>query len=286
MIKLTSLFVMMFILALSMDRLFFQKGLESWREKLGELWKSISAGNLDGALSKLNVLICELFDYVYGKEHYSEKRLGRSIVSSLVGMFIFAYLFEIQDIYIEFMSAVSVAAPQRDTSLFVVIIILSSMGPIFFNLIPDYFSLVETRIVLQYARGKGIVGVLLLILVDIVFTVVIFLIGVLIYLLFINFISLMGSHLVVGRQALTIETFQVILNSEIGKVFLLTTFMTSFFWILFVLTFFTVIVLNRYVKFTFYLIDQLSRSEKPATIITTVFCAFVIILYTVVHLVF
>ena len=283
MFRLFTLIICLYLLAYWLDRLFLKKRFAGWRSGVADLWSYLQVGRVSEATVKLNWLITQLFDEVYGVDHYSEKRLKRSVLSSIVGMLIFAYLIGFNSIINEFTFLIGDLRGQMAPSHVFIIALVSSLVPIFFNFIPDYFSLIETRMVLNLAGNKGALAILLLIVVDVLLTTFIFLIGVVIYMALFHVLLLSDPAfaylLNVEKDMSFVESIQSILSSGLGKVFFLTTYMTSFLWIIFVITYYMILFFSKNVRITYYFINRLSSSDRPATILTTFLVLFILGIY-------
>ncbi len=116
------------------------------------------------------IIFCEIFDRIFGKNHLSFKCFFRSCIASLCAVSILTLIltgptgldldldgFELKD-FVEVLSLVCMV-----------------------NLIPDYLSLLETRIVLGYMKAFRLVGCLFALLIDVVATALIFYLGSCVY---------------------------------------------------------------------------------------------------------
>ncbi len=275
---------MIYLLAAGLDAYLLRPQLNQWRRGVRELWLMFEDKNQTEIFSKLNLLICDLFDRIYGHDHFSEKRLGRSILSSLVGIAIFSVFIGVD----QTVGAVYEIAGENRISMLVFYAILLTIIPILFNFIPDYISLIETRIILDYARGKGPLVVIALIFVDLIITTIVFLVGVSSFLLLFSAIVKMERTIVkdlglLSQDFFSIEFYRMLLfETQFGQILFLTTFVTSFFWILFVIVYVLAFLFYKMSKFSNFVFYQLTKTDKPVTIIATGLNLFILFIYLVV----
>jgi hypothetical protein len=238
-------------------------------------------------IQKVNLLICELFDFIYDGDHYSDKRIKRSILSSIIGILVFSMLIGYSETTQNLMIRIQ---GTEDYSLFVVYIVIVLLMPLLFNFIPDYISLIETRVILDLARNKRTHTVLMLLFADLIFTTLIFIIGVTIFLVLLKFLLLMDGYLasilnIPDKDFFTFHFYyNLIFKTEFGLVLYLTTFLTSFFWIIFVITYFLALLFHKLSKLSNYVFFQLTKTRNPVTVIVTglnfIIVAFYFIFYS------
>jgi hypothetical protein len=283
MFSLLFLFILIYVIAGILDRHVFATELFHWRKNIIELSHLLEQGSHQKMTTKFNEICCELFDYIYDKDHFSEKRLIRSIVSTLMGIIIFTFLVGYEEITGVFMVYF---VDVHSFSYVMIIGLISIIAPIFFNIIPDYFSLMESRVVLTWANNKGSFVVILLIILDLIATSIIFTIG---FYFFAIVCSLMlrmdgafASVLHMNKfNPFSLSVYWNFLQTGVGKVFLLTTFLTSFFWIFFVCAYFIIRIFYRFSSFAKYFFREIGESNKPVTILATGLNTFILICYLI-----
>ena len=234
--------------------------LESWRENVQALWVKLNTQGAKGLTQDANQLFCDLFDYVYGEKHFSKRRVWASVLSSMIGLVVFTLILGYRH---------TIWAHGPSDELFFL------MLPVLLNFIPDFFSLIETRLVLVWSKGRGLLGIVSLIVLDFALTLTIFVTGLLL------FYTVLG---VVGGGPLSLSAFlgplpEIILDPKVFLVFFLTTFITSFFWLLFVLTFFLIRLFHRLSPLAKFFYYEIGQSDRPAAALLVFVNAIVIIGY-------
>jgi len=117
-----------------------------------------------------NIQFINLFNAIYGKRHISFKSFRRSLVSST-----FAYLICISFILIfhktYFNNLISAVQNFDSFILKVAFILTTFILPIFlFNILIDYISLIETRIILKFSINSSLRKLLIFLVLDIIFS--------------------------------------------------------------------------------------------------------------------
>jgi len=235
-------------------------------------------------------LFCDLFDYVYGEKTFSWHRVWASVLSSMIGLVVFTLILgyentvwpDIFSFMTEFWRELSdytwaeVWAEPGLLEVAVFVFILVPTVPVFFNLVPDYFSLTETRLVLRWAKGRGLAGISLLILLDFILTATIF--------NFAGFLWVLLSPEATGiweQESLfvwfTYYTTQLIADDFL--IFFLTTFITSLFWLLFALTFCLIWLFHRLSPLANFVYYEIGQSDRPAAALAALLNGVVIIVY-------
>ena len=77
------------VLGVLLDKLVLSSRLEAWRRKVQQLWVKLNTPGAKDLAQDANQLFCDLFDYVYGKKHFSKRRVWASILSSMIGLLVF-----------------------------------------------------------------------------------------------------------------------------------------------------------------------------------------------------
>ena len=132
------------------------------RDNLSQWLKSEKSGIKLSDWADLFVLV---FDRIFGQKHFTRKCFARSCVASLISIAI--------------VSAVVIAIGRTETlilsgvkwyAMIIAVPILTTM----YNFFPDFFSLLESRMLIGLMRGRGLLFQLALLFLDIVLTAAIF----------------------------------------------------------------------------------------------------------------
>lgn len=119
-----------------------------------------------------------LFDRVFTEEHWSWNCFGRSALISLLGLSLFLFLTTSHDQWLKVLFTGSMI-PRAFWAIVPFIVL---------NLIPDYFSLLETRYIFsRIVPGTSFLKVLGYLLLDIIFTLLIFYFGTMLFVLLSDF---------------------------------------------------------------------------------------------------
>ena len=214
------------------------------------------------------------FDAVFGERHLSLKCFIRS---SLVSMFLVILLMLLHcAIYPE-----SLWGQITETSIgtFFVLIAAVLLGMIL-NVIPDYFSLLETRLILRLiSKTNSIKRQIMLLLLDILLTwAILFVYFGLVTLIMLNvhLLSMTGSFSILRELAMIPDTLS--LREPIG-VFWYTTFFTSIWtWLYFISARFLKMASTLGYRLKSFK-SILNINEKPLSAIGFVSCLFVTVLF-------
>ena len=214
-----------------LDRQVLSNRLESWRRGVRRLWLKLNTPGASDLSQDAHKLFCGLFDLIYGKRTFTWRRVWASSASSLVALFVVTLVLGYENtVWFAVEGWLDEFGRPAQLALLAIVVLFAS----FLNLIPDFFSLAETRWVLQLARGKGAGSIALLLVLDLILTTAIFVSGFLAFVLLTFAVA--GDE---GELDLAAE-MTLVINPEEGLVFFLTTFVTSLFWIFFALTFFLI----------------------------------------------
>ena len=124
-------------------------------------------------------------------------------------------------------------------------------------------------------------NILVLIVVDLALTTIIFCMGMFLVYLIISLIALFRADFwVISMEVFLREFPEMVLSPDRYLVFFLTTFITSLFWILFVLTFALVWVFHRLHPLADFIYYQVGRSNKPASAVAALLIFIVCMFYT------
>ncbi len=205
----------------------------------------------------------DFFDRIYGSRTWSRRRILASLLSTTISFFAVIIALGPQrtwvgDLWTHIMGGPGIdqlmEAPVHNllnVSLIVAVLVFAM------NAIPDFFSLAETRLMLRLARGRGPVGVILLTAADLVLTTAIFAPGAGLSLLVIvdgdlrQLAGLLGADL------------RLYISPSLLLPFLLTTYVTSAMWFLFLATFSLILLIARLRPSFLHVIELYANSPQP-----------------------
>ena len=230
----------MFLFAVILDHLLKEEAAAAWKKASGEWWSNLDKESLHQIIVSANRWFLGLFDAVYGERVFSWKRTYRSILSSYLALLILTWLLwtTMDPVY-------------RDSVFFATML----FAAIFYNLIPDYLSLQETRLIMQLSQDRPVGGIAILAVLDLFLSAAIFL----------GFLALLMA--VFGPADETpLELLWKFLIEERTPVIVLflSTFFTSFLWFAFLASIVAIRVLQRISPFLRILLGVIARSESPA----------------------
>ena len=127
------------------------------REDISRWLRNLDPG---GSLRNWPDAFGKVFDSVFGERHLSWKCFVRSAITSIISVAIMTVLFIIL--------TTQASLPDLEGYLFIV------MSGVIFNVIPDYVSLLETRVVLQLMKRSSTIGRAVLVIADLLLTFAIF----------------------------------------------------------------------------------------------------------------
>ncbi len=216
------------------------------------------------AAARAHGLFLKLFDRVYGRHLWSAHRLGASIVSTSVGLVVIVIAVgpdetvlgdAIQTLWS--LRSVPDDPPGGLGIRFTTSSIFSILGPTIVvfvltpvNYVADFVSLAETRFVLRCGEGRGLGAIVALVVVDLVLTGMIFL------------LLVTGADYFLAEEEGARSFLGVVTTVEIGLPFFLTTFVTSFGWVLFACCAIAIYLMSL-CPFTRRVLEQMDRSERP-----------------------
>jgi len=204
-------------------------------------------------------LYCEFFDRVYGSRTWSLQRFVVSVLSTTIAFVSIVVAIGpaetiLGDIWEMGLDPVASNKGRWGfAGVLGVYVLLVFVG----NIVPDFFSLSETRMVLRWAEGKGPLGVGVLAVVDVLLTTVIFL---MIPTIGIALMMLLGGPEVAGYL---IGDVRRLLSHRVFLPFLLTTYVTSALWVLFMATFAVIRFVARFRPSFLEVIEEFNASEQP-----------------------
>lgn len=261
-------FIILFLAALGavFDK-FIQSGRsQDWRFAAAGLWIKLNTLGSKNLSRDANNLYTILFDAVYGRRSFSKRRLIASLISTTSALVIITMALGYED-------SIWVYLASDLFSSGMVSFIITILIPIAFNFVPDYFSLIETRYVLKWSRETNLFGIFGFIIVDFLLTTIIFVCGAYLF-LFIQNISLIaigGEPVFFGIE----DIFGWITKKEFLLIFFLTTFVTSLFWIIFVMTSIIIWALHKMTRMAKPFFYMAGRSTNPGLSISGMLIIFV-----------
>ncbi len=251
------------VVGVALDKLVLSTRLESWRKNVAGLWVKLNSPGARDLTDSANQLFTDLFDFIYGKRMLSRRRVWSSVLSSVIGLIAVTLLLGYENtVWPEFMGLSY-------------ILVLATLVPAFLNLIPDFFSLAETRLVLKWSQGRSLPSILLLIVLDLFLTSAIFIAGYVFFFMAFSLVVLSGAD-VVGWVD---DVLPFLMDPKGGLVFFLTTFVTSLFWILFVFSYALIWFFHRVsplAKFVYYYVGT---SDRPASAALSIFNGTILAIY-------
>ncbi len=246
-----------------------------WRASLGRLWAALRAPHPEDLLQEVHRGFVTLFDLVYGRRALSLRRLGTSVLSSLLALFVLTLLMGYEH-SVWRLGLEDVFEPVFSWEQLVLLVV----SPLVLNLVPDWFSLAETRWVLGQARGRGPAALAGLFVLDLALTLVIFALGV-------ALMQVVDLALVqqVFADPLQYDTkplrgyLEWTLLPWGGLVFLLSTFVTSLFWLLYAGCFGVIRLLHRLLPVADFIYAEVRDSRQPGLTVAAFFNGLVILGY-------
>ena len=230
-------------------------------------------------------LYLEFFNRVYGTNMWSIKRIFASFVSTTIAFslvvislgFSETIVGDIWEATLQIEWGTPVGLDAKKMSMPDIFGFLLIVGAILFavNVVPDFFSLAETRMVLRWAQGRGPLVVLLLLVVDIILTTSIFSVIVAALLnVIVGFVPEKGYLMADLRQYG---------SQRILLPFLLTTYVTSALWFMFVGTFLLVKLIGRWSPLFLRALEALAQSKRRVLVLSSLanVCIFFVVLFLI-----
>ena len=248
--------VCLFGVAALADKVMTEEAVLVWRARTRELRDRVERMDVDAATAAANEWFVGLFDAIYDARFWSLRRFVRSALSSVLALAVITLLLGWE----ETVFGKIVASGSAGVGLFFIVVIVVFGS----NLLADYFSLQETRWVLERCRrrrggGRTIIG---WIFVDLIATAFVFALG-------FNISILIVFVLTLGAEGGPIDwpTFgdQVrFLSRDTLLPFFLTTFFTSAIWISYVASVLGLKALRRNSRVMRAVLGTIAESRAPA----------------------
>ena len=281
-VSLTVLIITLAALGSALDTFVLKSRLKIWRTKVRRLWKELNTPGARGLTQHANQLFTDLFDHVYGTDHFSNRRVKTSAISTTLGLLVFTLLVGLPPRWSDLLTTGYWTPPFFELQIPIPSFFKFLLGGLIVNYVADFVSLIETRLILRLSRDRGLVGVLLLLVVDFVLTSLIFL-GILeLILIFPQIWTYLVTDVQLRDELRTLIrelSSAGVLSSKGLLVFYLSTFVTSMFWALYVLSFLIVLVLHRLSPLANFVYVEIVRSDRPAAAFTAFLNGLLIIGY-------
>lgn len=260
---------MLFLLA-SMAASFADRAVPAatWRRWFRQALGSEEHYGSQPAVSHVHAVFSGLFDYVYGPSTWSTRRIVSSLVSSLAGLAIVVVaLGPSETVFASVGALVQLRNISQETATAIAsqiaALVLVAICLVPLNLVADFFSLAETRLILRYGRNRGPWGILGITIIDLVLTATLYLLP----------IAAVGFYFFGDVESVR-DLIAMMFRREIGWPFFLTTFVTSFAWILFVSCALLIRGMNLW-PLTKRIADEMIQSDRPFASVTAL--AYVVI---------
>jgi hypothetical protein len=247
------------------------------------LWDRLDDYDLHSSIENTYLLFNKLFDSIYGERHFSLKCMIRSCLFSIAGVSIIK--FSIINLKSGHSLIIGIEDPflkELNTILFVYFFLI--FIPI--NLVADYFSLIETRIILKFCYNKRTSDIIGLLIIDILLSLLCFFIG---YHLIHNVIIsgypfVFTVSTIAGSLTFRPQGIESVIKSfyDVNFItpFLYSTFLTSFtFYIFIAITF--IMTLSAILKPPLSWMLERLAAKNPITALG----AFLMLLLTLIHLI-
>ena len=221
---------------------------------------------------KWPALFISIFDRIFGERHFTLKCFFRSCVSSIFIMLIITLIFfsigsfnsmiQYLESFDNFLSLLTDSEKLKNTKdfsyTFTIFFIILSKGFII-NLIPDYLSLLETRIILNLLPNSSLIKKIFLLFLDFIFTTLISITSIIGY--FVIFSSIPFSEITFDYSVLFDESLFLI--NKFIFVWIITSYFTSIWLWLFILSSFFIQSFRVLLKGLSFLPKVFNIEENP-----------------------
>ena len=255
----TALFMLALVVIVAaalVDRVVAGASLDEWRRSSRDLVNRMNRRGESDLTAQAHALFCNFFDRIYGARTWSKRRLWASLLSSGLGLVVVVFVIGpsrtiLWTLFVNPAEPGSIGKERAIAAMLIVGVVATIL-----NLVPDFFSLMETRLVLRWARGRGPLGLLVLTVLDLILTTAIF--G----------LMLFGIWRLILWDGIPMDTYEqgtyVRFVAGVGGLlpFFLTTFITSLLWMLFVACFWAIRILSLH-PLTRFIVHGMSQSERP-----------------------
>jgi len=277
------IFLILFITCMGMifDSFLRKETSNLWKNNFLLYFNKLNTPGYNTMLQDTNNLLCDLFDYIYGRQVFTWQRIKMSALSTTIALIGLTFIIGIEKSYwyhrfIHLHNSLSLGIMNFDFLMSnIKLILLIIFIPIMLNFIPDFFSLIETRFLLEKSQKYKCSGVFFILFLDIILTSLIFLSGFL-------FIIATEAFFFSGnfRLSIFLSDLHLILSPADGLIFFLTTFVTSFFWLIALCFYLIWPIYKIFPKANIFFL-QLVQSKNPGLSFTAYMNIIIIIVYLV-----
>jgi hypothetical protein len=248
------------------DNMLKQETIKRISNEIINLWVSLEEFNIKKRIQSANNYFIILFDAIYGKKHFSRRTFFRSCLSSLFALTLaLTICFLIERSYIEDFISISIEEP-----LFPIILV-------FLNIVADYFSLIETRLVLAISRNRSLLSMVAILIMDIVATLCCYAIFLIIpEMYFLESAEI--SDILLSYEMILDLLYGSIMEMDPLTPYVYSTFFTSFIFYCFLFSAVFIKVINLIRKPLLPIIERVSLSENPFKALSALAAALVIII--------
>jgi hypothetical protein len=283
------------VFARLIDEVLSRRKIHQLKELAVKWWVSISDLNFTKINLKVADWITTFFNKIYGKKHLSRRCFFYSILSSFIFLVIITTLY-LALTYYHIPEDIRPPVPWGNLLKTMVSLLLIFL---MYNIIPGYISLIQTRYILSKSNKFGIIYFYLFIVLDFVLTRLIFLVWFSIFWFFTDVFmgrAINFERIIYESKLIIIFPLKPIFvsygNFEFDlfysiflEISILSAHLTSLiFYLLFVTT--LIIKMTSKVNRLFsYVLEKLSETKTPTTVITSFFCLFIVLFVCLINLI-
>ena len=245
-----TIFLVVTVAATLVDKVGRRDAYATYRSSLHALATKLYDPAQPDVTAQARDVFCQLFDRVYGTTMWSRQRLLGSAISTLLGLFVALLAIGPSETVFGVLFRLSIEESSSGKWASAGLILTATMIlTVVLNFVPDFFSLAETRLILDAANKRGVTGLIVLTVLDLCLTTIIFVAmpAVVAYALSVNWQGFIDLALSPGG----------------GLPFLLTTFFTSLSWILFMGAVLAIRVLSLHPATRELVEELLGNSARP-----------------------
>lgn len=201
------------------------------KDNFNKLSRWLRNDNTTDSNAEWPLIFISVFDSIFGKKHFAWRCFSRSAIASISTVIVLFSLY-VASLYKD---------PEFEFSIEYGFILVFLGITIILNIIPDYFSLLQTRILINLMPNYNLFGKMLVVIVDLILTFTIFMLGLFIFQIMFT-LFLFGDNLF--ERLSIIEQFNYVLNNLFFTtdgidlpiaVWLYSTFFTSIWiWLFFI----------------------------------------------------
>ena len=176
MLTLVTSIVLLMALAALIDHLMNERAVMEWRKTTYALRRELDTLDVEQATRASNEWFRGLFDAVYDKRPWSWRRAGRSCISSLLALALIVLALGWQETL--FGQIIDILNTNLEIEILIISVLFLTdlvliFVPILSNLVADYVSLQETRLVMRWSSRGSASKLMLWSLVDLMLTAMI-----------------------------------------------------------------------------------------------------------------